>query len=690
MMTRFLLLIVLVFVQSANYAQVSNKIKKTYNKGLASFNSKEYDKALKYFRKAANANYDEAQNALGYMYDYGTGVDKDDRQAVYWYRKSAEQGNARAQSILGSMYDNGTGVEKEEKLAVYWYHKAAEQGDVVAQNNLGVMYEMGHGVEQDYEQAVYWYQKAAGQGNAVAQCNIGRMYDWGRGVEQDYMQAAYWFIKSAVQENAEAQCDIGGMYYDGRGGKQDYSQALYWYRKAAEQGHSKAQCNLGCMYDRGDGVEKNDTLAVYWYHKAAEQGDTKAQCNLGFMYDTGMGVEKNDTLAVYWYKKSAEQGYAQAQDNLGVMYDTGRGVKKNDNLAAYWYNKAADQGFAKAQYGLGNMFLKGRGVKQDYSKAFYWTSKAANQGFALAQNNLAYLYYNGLGVTKDEKQADYWLKKSEEKDEMASSSCKSQSDNTAQIISLSTESSAISSNNPLSSISLYIEKRIALIIGNSDYDVRLPNAEKDASALVKVLSTLNFDVVPCMNKELRDMKETIADFCEKAKGYDIALIYYSGHAVQDDGVNYLIPARPKSVLNSAEMEDKYVLLSWMIRSLQKSNVGKNIVILDACRDRPSFVCPTRGAQGGLASVSEPIGFLIAYATQAGMTASDGTGNNNSPYATALLEELKKPKQTVDQIFINVRERVMELTDDVQKPFYKNNLNEKRNNKFYFNLGVKRY
>jgi hypothetical protein len=55
---------------------------------------------------------------------------------VKWYTKAAEQGYEQAQHNLGVCYDNGTGVEKDMNEAVKWYTKAAEQGCADAEEAL--------------------------------------------------------------------------------------------------------------------------------------------------------------------------------------------------------------------------------------------------------------------------------------------------------------------------------------------------------------------------------------------------------------------------------------------------------------------------------------------------------------------------------------------------------------------------
>ena len=66
------------------------------------------------------------------MYHEGRGVPQSDKEAVKWYQKAAEQGYADAQFNLGVMYKIGRGVPQSDKEAVKWYQQAADQGDVDA------------------------------------------------------------------------------------------------------------------------------------------------------------------------------------------------------------------------------------------------------------------------------------------------------------------------------------------------------------------------------------------------------------------------------------------------------------------------------------------------------------------------------------------------------------------------------
>ena len=80
----------------------------------------------------------------------------------------AEQGNIDAQWHIGFMYDDGTGVPKDDKLAVKWYTLAAEQGYASAQSNLGVMYANGEGVLTDNRRAYMWLSLGSYNGSETA------------------------------------------------------------------------------------------------------------------------------------------------------------------------------------------------------------------------------------------------------------------------------------------------------------------------------------------------------------------------------------------------------------------------------------------------------------------------------------------------------------------------------------------
>ena len=98
------------------------------------------------------------------MYRNGTGVAQDYSEAVRYFRKAADQGFANAQFNLGNSYRNGDGVAQDCSEAARWYRKAADQGDADAQLSLGALYYFGNGISQDLKLALFFISAAEAQG----------------------------------------------------------------------------------------------------------------------------------------------------------------------------------------------------------------------------------------------------------------------------------------------------------------------------------------------------------------------------------------------------------------------------------------------------------------------------------------------------------------------------------------------
>ena len=66
------------------------------------------------------------------------------------------------------------------------------------------------------------------------------------------------------------------------------------------------------------------------------------------------------------------------------------------------------------------------------------------------------------------------------------------------------------------------------------------------------------------------MRRALRDFADKARGADIAVIYFAGHGLEVDGTNYVVPV--DAVLErDADVEDEAVSLN---RILLASRAGQ--------------------------------------------------------------------------------------------------------------------
>ena len=99
----------------------------------------------------------------------------------------------------------------------------------------------------------------------------------------------------------------------------------------------------------------------------------------------------------------------------------------------------------------------------------------------------------------------------------------------------------------LSGQSALAEKRVALVIGNTDYKhtSALPNASHDAIDMTTALSGLGFVVVGGVDLDRSQTVEVVRDFAKKLRNADVGLFFYSGHGLQVLGANYLVPIDAK-------------------------------------------------------------------------------------------------------------------------------------------------
>src|SRR5262245_3178472 len=219
----------------------------------------------------------------------------------------------------------------------------------------------------------------------------------------------------------------------------------------------------------------------------------------------------------------------------------------------------------------------------------------------------------------------------------------------------------------------FAEKRVALVIGNSNYAhaPALDNPVNDATTWSVMLKSAGFHVVETRNNlDLAAMGRVIRDFAVTTYDADVAVVFYAGHGIEVDGVNYLIPTDAK-LATDIDVEYEAMPLDRVLRVLEPAR-SLRLVMLDACRDNP-FVrtmkrtMASRAVGRGLAGV-EPTGSntLIAFAAKAGSTAQDGDGAH-SPFTSALLKHLIAPGLDLRIAFGKVRDEVLAVTGARQEP-----------------------
>ena len=96
---------------------------------------------------------------------------------------------------------------------------------------------------------------------------------------------------------------------------------------------------------------------------------------------------------------------------------------------------------------------------------------------------------------------------------------------------------------PAQGVAATAGKRVALVVGNGNYATmpRLANPRNDAQDLAASLKTVGFDVSTGLDLGRIEMEETFIRFVREARHADTALVFFAGHAIQHNGVNYLMP-----------------------------------------------------------------------------------------------------------------------------------------------------
>jgi formylglycine-generating enzyme required for sulfatase activity len=216
------------------------------------------------------------------------------------------------------------------------------------------------------------------------------------------------------------------------------------------------------------------------------------------------------------------------------------------------------------------------------------------------------------------------------------------------------------------------EKGIALVIGNGAYAhaEHLPNPAHDAEDVAAALKRSGFETIVGLDLDNAKMDDAAIEFARAARTADVAVFYYSGHAMQFAGVNYLVPIDAK-LTDEADLR-RLARVDEIVADLQQAK-NLRILVLDSCRNNPLAEQLKRaiGAnralsiQRGLAKIDSPEGMIVSYATQAGHIAGDGNGRN-SPYTTAFLKHIEEQDE-IGTIFRRVAADVYESTGREQLP-----------------------
>jgi uncharacterized caspase-like protein len=214
----------------------------------------------------------------------------------------------------------------------------------------------------------------------------------------------------------------------------------------------------------------------------------------------------------------------------------------------------------------------------------------------------------------------------------------------------------------------------------------LTNPPHDAEAVAETLRAVGFQTVTLTKDASKDVfVDALRRFAVEAETADWAVVYYAGHGIEMNGVNYLIPV--DAVLAAdRDVQFEAVPLDQILIAVEGAKKLK-LVLLDACRDNPFAptmrrtaapdavaAASTGGATVGTRSIGRGLGevkvagaTLVVFAAKNGQTALDGEGGNG-PFAVAVTQRVATPGVEINKVFRLVRDDVMEATAGRQEPY----------------------
>lgn len=229
--------------------------------------------------------------------------------------------------------------------------------------------------------------------------------------------------------------------------------------------------------------------------------------------------------------------------------------------------------------------------------------------------------------------------------------------------------------------------KVAFVIGIDTYgslsrDMQLERAVPDARSVSDVLTKIGFDVVRGENTNRTQFNALWQQFLEKVNPGDTIALYFSGHGVEIDGQNFLLPSDVPNIRfgRQEQLKREALSLNEFLLDLRAKRTQVSLVVIDACRNNP-FATPEARAAGngqGLAGIKEPPeGMFIMYSAGAGETALDRLPGNdsatqNSVYTRRLIPLLTQPGLSLPEMARQLRSDVYQLAQTaqhVQRPAY---------------------
>lgn len=224
-------------------------------------------------------------------------------------------------------------------------------------------------------------------------------------------------------------------------------------------------------------------------------------------------------------------------------------------------------------------------------------------------------------------------------------------------------------------------KRVVLSVGIGAYQSQSPLSAtpNDARLIVSTLAQMGFQASgggALVDPDKRRFDAAVAQFGRDIQGAEIAVFYFSGHGMQIDGRNWMIPTDGRST-RPADLARQHVGLHDVLDLIERTKPRLALIILDACRNNPNQQVATRSlttsdqaapTRSGLASVQAPAGTVIAFATAPDSVSADGPPGGFSPYTEHLVKAMRTPGLDMFRVFNTAAVETRRQSNGQQNPW----------------------
>ena len=225
----------------------------------------------------------------------------------------------------------------------------------------------------------------------------------------------------------------------------------------------------------------------------------------------------------------------------------------------------------------------------------------------------------------------------------------------------------------LSTTAAFSEQRLALVIGNDNYD-NLPDLKKavnDAKTMGDVFKELGFTVTVGTDLNMKSWSDISEKFAASLEKESTAVVYVASHGLNVAGVQYIAPVDvPESAAKGSvdDLLSSSINFDAYLEHLGKTQAKTLIIIFDSCRNNPYKENPK--ALGKVSDIKQDMAVMYSAAPGACPfeTVSSADTSPNSPFVRFLVEELRKPAAPLSKISNKVRLQ-MYTTGLDQQPWY---------------------